>query len=213
MKIVADSLVILLFLVLCISYANGDEKSLRGTGGGGSGSNGLGGGGNLGGGVGPSGSGLHIEGGLGGGLGSIVNGGVGGGGSLGVNGGGVGGGGGFGGGLKILGGGVEIGGGLGGGVAIGPKGITIDPIRGSIEIGPGAATSGNGGGGVAAMGGAWLRRWEVLVTGAEAWEGISVVISARKLIGATNPLNAEPGTTRGDLAVQTGSSGISDYCA
>nr|GMC87796.1 nucleoside diphosphate kinase 2, chloroplastic [Ipomoea batatas]GMD13555.1 nucleoside diphosphate kinase 2, chloroplastic [Ipomoea batatas] len=47
----------------------------------------------------------------------------------------------------------------------------------------------------------------------EAWEGISVVISARKLIGATNPLNAEPGTTRGDLVVQTGSSGISDYCA
>jgi hypothetical protein len=31
-----------------------------------------------------------------------------------------------------------------------------------------------------------------------------VVASARKLIGATNPLNAEPGTIRGDLAVQTG---------
>ena len=28
--------------------------------------------------------------------------------------------------------------------------------------------------------------------------------SARKLIGATNPLNAEPGTIRGDLAIQTG---------
>ncbi|CAN4087937.1 unnamed protein product [Withania somnifera] len=37
-----------------------------------------------------------------------------------------------------------------------------------------------------------------------AWEGIGVVASARKLIGATNPLNAEPGTIRGDLAVQTG---------
>ncbi|KAK6920573.1 Nucleoside diphosphate kinase-like domain [Dillenia turbinata] len=37
-----------------------------------------------------------------------------------------------------------------------------------------------------------------------AWEGIGVVASARKLIGATNPLNAEPGTLRGDLAVQTG---------
>ncbi|KAK6921235.1 Nucleoside diphosphate kinase-like domain [Dillenia turbinata] len=37
-----------------------------------------------------------------------------------------------------------------------------------------------------------------------AWEGIGVVASARKVIGATNPLNAEPGTIRGDLAVQTG---------
>nr|GMC89528.1 nucleoside diphosphate kinase 2, chloroplastic [Ipomoea batatas] len=54
---------------------------------------------------------------------------------------------------------------------------------------------------------------EMLAVMVQAWEGISVVISARKLIGATNPLNAEPGTTRGDLAVQTGSSGISDCCA
>ncbi|KAF5730927.1 nucleoside diphosphate kinase 2 chloroplastic [Tripterygium wilfordii] len=37
-----------------------------------------------------------------------------------------------------------------------------------------------------------------------AWEGIGVVASARKLIGSTNPLQAEPGTIRGDLAVQTG---------
>ncbi|CAN6336153.1 unnamed protein product [Urochloa humidicola] len=37
-----------------------------------------------------------------------------------------------------------------------------------------------------------------------AWEGNGVVASARKLIGATNPLQAEPGTIRGDLAVQTG---------
>ncbi|PKU86447.1 uncharacterized protein LOC110098618 [Dendrobium catenatum] len=37
-----------------------------------------------------------------------------------------------------------------------------------------------------------------------AWEGIGVVASARKLIGATNPLQADPGTIRGDLAVQTG---------
>ncbi len=36
------------------------------------------------------------------------------------------------------------------------------------------------------------------------WEGEGVVKSARKLIGATNPLEAEPGTIRGDLAVQTG---------
>jgi len=38
----------------------------------------------------------------------------------------------------------------------------------------------------------------------KAWEGDGVVASARKLIGATNPLQAEPGTIRGDLAVQTG---------
>ena len=31
-----------------------------------------------------------------------------------------------------------------------------------------------------------------------------MVKSARKLIGATNPLESEPGTIRGDLAVQTG---------
>ncbi|KAA8542167.1 hypothetical protein F0562_023319 [Nyssa sinensis] len=37
-----------------------------------------------------------------------------------------------------------------------------------------------------------------------AWEGVGVVASARKLIGVTNPLQAEPGTIRGDLAVQTG---------
>jgi nucleoside-diphosphate kinase len=37
-----------------------------------------------------------------------------------------------------------------------------------------------------------------------AWEGIGVVASARKLIGATNPLQSEPGTIRGDLAIQTG---------
>ncbi|CAL5229765.1 g13150 [Coccomyxa viridis] len=39
---------------------------------------------------------------------------------------------------------------------------------------------------------------------AMVWEGNGVVKSARKLIGATNPLEAEPGTIRGDLAVQTG---------
>ncbi|XP_068667401.1 nucleoside diphosphate kinase 2, chloroplastic-like isoform X2 [Aristolochia californica] len=36
------------------------------------------------------------------------------------------------------------------------------------------------------------------------WEGVGVVASARKIIGVTNPLQAEPGTIRGDLAVQTG---------
>ena len=45
----------------------------------------------------------------------------------------------------------------------------------------------------------------------QAWEGVGVVASARKLIGSTDPLNAEPGTIRGDLAVQTGRLGPSYY--
>ena len=36
------------------------------------------------------------------------------------------------------------------------------------------------------------------------WEGDGVIASARKLIGATKPLEAEPGTIRGDLAVNIG---------
>lgn len=36
------------------------------------------------------------------------------------------------------------------------------------------------------------------------WEGDGVVASARKLIGATNPLASEPGTIRGDFAIQVG---------
>jgi nucleoside-diphosphate kinase len=36
------------------------------------------------------------------------------------------------------------------------------------------------------------------------WEGKGVIASARKMIGATNPLAAEPGTIRGDLAVEVG---------
>jgi len=43
----------------------------------------------------------------------------------------------------------------------------------------------------------------------QAWEGVGVVASARKLIGSTDPLKAEPGTIRGDLAVQTGRLGPS----
>lgn len=35
---------------------------------------------------------------------------------------------------------------------------------------------------------------------AMVWEGEGVISSARKLIGATKPLEAEPGTIRGDLA-------------
>lgn len=48
--------------------------------------------------------------------------------------------------------------------------------------------------------------WEFCVD--KAWEGEGVVASARKLIGATNPLQAEPGTIRGDLAVQMGRFGF-----
>lgn len=39
---------------------------------------------------------------------------------------------------------------------------------------------------------------------AMVWEGEGVVASARKLIGATNPLTAEPGTIRGDYGVSIG---------
>ena len=39
---------------------------------------------------------------------------------------------------------------------------------------------------------------------AMVWEGEGVILSARKLIGATKPLEAEPGTIRGDLAVNIG---------
>jgi nucleoside-diphosphate kinase len=39
---------------------------------------------------------------------------------------------------------------------------------------------------------------------AMVWEGDGVIAAARKMIGATNPLNAEPGTIRGDFAVNIG---------
>lgn len=38
----------------------------------------------------------------------------------------------------------------------------------------------------------------------QVWEGAGVVASARKLIGATNPLASEPGTIRGDFAIEVG---------
>lgn len=41
------------------------------------------------------------------------------------------------------------------------------------------------------------------MSGEQVWEGDGVVKCARKMIGATNPLEAEPGTIRGDLAVWT----------
>ncbi len=39
---------------------------------------------------------------------------------------------------------------------------------------------------------------------AMVWEGEGVVTSARKIIGATNPLTAEPGTIRGDYGISIG---------
>ena len=36
------------------------------------------------------------------------------------------------------------------------------------------------------------------------WEGDGVILSSRKLIGATKPLEADPGTIRGDLAINIG---------
>ena len=39
---------------------------------------------------------------------------------------------------------------------------------------------------------------------AMVWEGDGVIASARKMIGATNPLTAEPGTIRGDYGVNIG---------
>jgi nucleoside-diphosphate kinase len=39
---------------------------------------------------------------------------------------------------------------------------------------------------------------------AMVWEGEGVVASARKIIGGTNPLEAEPGTIRGDYGINIG---------
>ena len=37
---------------------------------------------------------------------------------------------------------------------------------------------------------------------AMVWEGKNVVTTARKMLGATNPAMAEPGTIRGDFSTQ-----------
>ncbi len=39
---------------------------------------------------------------------------------------------------------------------------------------------------------------------AMVWEGENVVAAARKIIGATDPINAEPGSIRGDFGVSIG---------
>jgi nucleoside-diphosphate kinase len=36
------------------------------------------------------------------------------------------------------------------------------------------------------------------------WQGKGVIAAARKLIGKTNPLEAEPGTIRGDFGIDIG---------
>lgn len=36
------------------------------------------------------------------------------------------------------------------------------------------------------------------------WEGKNVVVTGRKIIGATNPAQSEPGTIRGDFAIDIG---------
>jgi len=48
---------------------------------------------------------------------------------------------------------------------------------------------------------------EFIISGpvaAMVWEGDGVVAGARKLIGATNPITAEPGTIRGDFGLNIG---------
>ena len=41
-------------------------------------------------------------------------------------------------------------------------------------------------------------------TYAQVWEGRGVVATGRKIIGATNPAASEPGTIRGDFAIEIG---------
>ncbi|KAL0923296.1 hypothetical protein M5K25_007347 [Dendrobium thyrsiflorum] len=48
---------------------------------------------------------------------------------------------------------------------------------------------------------------EYIISGpvvAMVWEGKNVVVTGRKMIGATNPSNSEPGTIRGDYAIEVG---------
>ena len=39
---------------------------------------------------------------------------------------------------------------------------------------------------------------------AMVWEGKNVVVTGRKMLGATNPADSAPGTIRGDFAVDVG---------
>ncbi len=40
------------------------------------------------------------------------------------------------------------------------------------------------------------------------WEGKDVIRQGRRIIGATNPLDAEPGTIRGDYTISVGRNAI-----
>ncbi len=39
---------------------------------------------------------------------------------------------------------------------------------------------------------------------AMVWEGKGVVVTGRKMLGATNPLESNPGTIRGDFSIEVG---------
>lgn len=39
---------------------------------------------------------------------------------------------------------------------------------------------------------------------AMVWQGLAVVSTGRKIVGATNPLDSTPGTIRGDFCIETG---------
>ena len=39
---------------------------------------------------------------------------------------------------------------------------------------------------------------------AMVWEGKQSVVTGRKIVGATNPLQSEPGTVRGDFCIDVG---------
>lgn len=48
---------------------------------------------------------------------------------------------------------------------------------------------------------------EYIVSGpvvAMVWQGKGVVVTGRKMIGATNPAQSEPGTIRGDYCIELG---------
>ena len=38
----------------------------------------------------------------------------------------------------------------------------------------------------------------------QVWEGLNVITVGRKILGATDPAKAEPGTIRGDFGIVTG---------
>merc|ERR1712193_173439 len=48
---------------------------------------------------------------------------------------------------------------------------------------------------------------EYMISGpvcAMVWEGDNAVVTGRKMLGATRPLDSEPGTIRGDLCIDVG---------